>query len=161
MKALILYRSFYGTTRSVAETMAKAITALGHEAVVHDVRTRLPDLAGFDCALVGAPPRMARVNGKVLRVLKRLGKKGFAAKPVAIFDLYGPVPTKPEELEKGQKWITPGAAGIMKRTARDAGLRVFGKVLRCEVAGMRGPLKEREQEKAAEFAEEFLSGAGP
>ena len=159
MKALILFRSFYGNTKGVAETMATAITALGHEAVVLDLRMRLPDLAGFDCAFVGAPTRMARASGKAVRVLKRLGKRGFAGKPVAIFDTYGPVPTKPEELEKARRWLTPGAAGIMEKAAKDSGLRVFTKVLRCEVGAMRGPLKDGEQQRAAEFAREFLSGA--
>ena len=111
MKALVLYRSFHGNTKAVADAIAGELVSLGHEAVVQDLRRRLPDLGSFDCALVGAPTRMARVTGKALRVLKRIAKQGFGEKPVAIFDTYGPVPATPEELEKGRKWIIPGAAG--------------------------------------------------
>lgn len=158
MKALVLYRSFHGNTKAVADAIAGELVSLGHEAVVQDLRRRLPDLGSFDCALVGAPTRMARVTGKALRVLKRIAKQGFAEKPVAIFDTYGPVPATPEELEKGRKWIIPGAAGMMEKTAKDAGLHVFAKTLRCEVTGLNGPLKEHEQENAAAFARELASG---
>lgn len=160
MKALLLYRSFHGNTKLVAEAMAREIAALGHETVVQDLRQRLPDLGTFTCALVGAPTRMARVNGRALGVLKKLGKRGFAGKPVAIFDTYGPVPTDPEALEKGKKWLSPGAAGIMEKTAKDQGLKVYDKTLRCLVAGINGPLAEHELEKAAAFAREFVSQGG-
>lgn len=57
----------------------------------------------LDLILVGAPTRMARVNGRALSVLKKLRKRGYGEKPVAIFDTYGPVPAAPEELEKSRK----------------------------------------------------------
>jgi hypothetical protein len=106
---------------------------------------------------------MARVNRRARRVLKRIGKKGFAKKPIAVFDTYGPVPTDPEELEKGKKWLYPGAAGILHKAAETQGLNVYPKTLRCEVKGMKGPLGENELEKAASFAKEFVStiGEGP
>jgi flavodoxin len=157
MKVLVLYRSYYGNTKLVAEALAREIVALGHETVVQDIRQKLPDLSAFSCALVGAPTRMARVNGRALRVLKKLGKRGFADKPVAIFDIYGPVPTTEAEREKGRKWITPGAAGVMEKTAKEQGLRVFEKTLRCEVVGMKGPLAEHELEKAVAFARDFVT----
>jgi menaquinone-dependent protoporphyrinogen IX oxidase len=156
MKALILYRSYYGNTRLVAEAMAHEIEAIGHEVVLQDLRKGLPELSGFSCALIGAPTRIARVTRRALGTLKKLGKRGFAGKPVAIFDVYGPVPTTPEAQEKGKKWITPGAAGIMEKTARDQRLKVYGKTLRCEITGMKGPLKEQELKKAAQFARQFV-----
>ena len=44
MKALVLFISHYGNTKQVAETIAKQITDSGHEAVVQDLRQKLPDL---------------------------------------------------------------------------------------------------------------------
>jgi flavodoxin len=157
MKALVLFRSFYGNTKQVAESIAQQITSLGHEAIVQDLRQRLPDLKSFDFIIIGAPTRMARVTGKALRVLKQLRKKGFAGKPVAIFDTYGPVPTKPEELEKGRKWLYPGAAGIMQKVAKNQGLNVYAEILRCEVQGLKGPLADHQQVKIASFTKEFIS----
>jgi flavodoxin len=157
MKALILYRSYHGNTKQVADAMAKELAVEGIESVVQDLRRRLPDLSHFDFVLIGSPTRMARVNRKARRVLKRIRKRGFAEKSIAVFDTYGPVPTDPEELEKGKKWLYPGAAGILHRLAETMGLNVYPKTLRCEVTGLKGPLKDNELEKAASFAKDFVS----
>jgi len=157
MKALILFRSFYGNTKQVAEVIAQQIKVLGHEAEVQDLRQRLPDLNGIDVILIGAPTRMARVSRKAKSVLRKLRKKEFGEKPIAVFDTYGPVPAKPEELEKSKKWLYPGAAGILHKVAKEQGLNVFEKTLRCEVSGSKGPLKDKEKDKAASFAKEFIS----
>jgi menaquinone-dependent protoporphyrinogen IX oxidase len=160
MKGLVLYRSYHGNTTQVAESIAGQFRALQHEAGVHDLRRRLPDLSRVDVIVIGSPTRMARVNRKARRVLKRLSKKGFAGKPIAVFDTYGPVPSNPEELEKGRKWLYPGAAGILQQTAKSLGLNVYSETLRCEVQGMKGPLKEKELEKAVVFTNNFLSTIG-
>jgi flavodoxin len=156
MKALILYRSYHGNTKEVAETIAGEIKRLGHNAEAQDLRRKLPDLGGIDAIVIGAPTRMARVTRKAKSVLKKL-KKVFGGKPVAVFDTYGPVPTKPDELEKTKKWLYPGAAGIMQSVAKDLGLNVYENTLRCEVAGSKGPLKDKEKDKAAAFAKAFMA----
>ncbi len=160
MKALVLFRSYHGNTQLVAEGIAKELDAQRIETVVQDLRRRLPDLGDIDFILMGAPTRMARVARKALRVLKRLRKNGFLEKPVAIFDTYGPVPKKPEELEKGKKWLYPGAAGIMQETAKSLGLNAYSETLRCEVQGMKGPLAAGELDKAAAFVRKFLAAVG-
>ena len=157
MKALILYRSYHGNTKTVAEAIGQELTAMGHEHIITDLRKRLPDSAGFDLVFMGAPTRLARVTRRALAALKQLQKRGFADKPLALFDTYGPVPTNKEELEKGKKWLFPGAVGIMERVARQRGLHVFNTTLRCEVTGINGPLAEHEAENAAAFARAFVS----
>ncbi|HVP90520.1 MAG TPA: flavodoxin domain-containing protein [Terriglobales bacterium] len=161
MKALILYRSHYGNTKQAAEAMASQLTALGHAPVVQDLRKRLPDPESFDLILIGAPTRMARVTRRALRVLKRLRKLGAARKPLAVFDTYGPIPTDPVKLEKGRKWLTPGAAGLMHDAAKALGLNVYPETLRCEVKDIRGPLIDGALDKAAAFAREFVSAVAP
>ncbi len=160
MKALILYRSFFGNTKQVADAIAQEIQTLGHEPTIQDVRQKLPDLHGVDSIVVGAPTRMARANRKAVNVLKRLKKKGFSDKPVAIFDTYGPIPKTPEELEKDKKWFYPGAAGIMQKVAKNQGLNVYPETLRCEVKGLKGPLADNELEKAVSFTRVFVSTFG-
>ncbi len=158
MKGLVLFRSHYGNTEQVADSIAQQITALGHEAVVQDVRQKLPDLQDLDFVMIGSPTRFARADRKALGALKQLRKKGFTEKPVAVFDTYGPVPTDPGELEKSRKWLYPGAAGKMLKMAEEQGLNAYQETLRCEVqGGMKGPLAEHQLEKATSFTEEFLS----
>ncbi len=157
MKVLVLYRSHYGNTKSVAEAIASGIRDSGHEAEVRDLRRGLPDLSGYGAVLVGAPTRMARVTGRAKRILKALKKKGFTG-PVAVFDTYGPVPTKPEELEKARKWLFPGAAGIMQALGMQLGLNIYAETLRCEIqTGLKGPLKDGELDKAVAFARKFIA----
>jgi len=157
MKALVLFKSFYGNTKQVADAIAQQIKALGHEAEVQDLRRKLPDLNGIDVILIGAPTRMGRVARKAKSVLRKLRKSGFGEKPLAVFDTYGPVPARPDELEKSKKWLYPGAAGILHKVAKEQGLNVYEKTLRCEVTGSKGPLKDNEKEKAASFTKAFIS----
>jgi flavodoxin len=158
MKGLVLFISHYGNTKQVAETIVKQIKDFGHDAIVQDLRQKLPDLQSFDFMMVGSPTRFARPAGKAVSVLKQLRKKKYTEKPVVIFDTYGPIPTNPEELEKGKKWLYPGAAGIMQNIAKEQGLNVYAETMRCEVlGGLKGPLKEHELEKAASFTKEFLA----
>jgi flavodoxin len=158
MKGLVLFRSHYGNTKQVAESIGQQITALGHEAIIQDLRQKLPDLQDFNFILIGSPTRFARPDGKALRLLKQFAKKGFTEKTIAVFDTYGPVPTNPEELEKTKKWLYPGAAGIMHRVAKEQDLNVYSEILRCEVqGGVKGPLADNQLEKAAAFAKEFIS----
>lgn len=156
MKALILFRSHFGNTQQVAERIAQQITELGHEAVVKDLREKLPDLNGFNFIMIGSPTRFARADGKALSALKQLRKNGYK-NPVAVFDTYGPVPAEPEKLEKSKRWLYPGAAGIMQKVAKEQGLNVYPETLRCEVlGGTKGPLKDHELEEAAKFTKEFI-----
>jgi Flavodoxin domain len=151
MKALILYRSYYGNTRAVAEEIQRQLRALGHEAAVQDLRSRLPDLAGFDRAFIGAPTRMARVTGRAKGALRRLKAGGWGRKPLAVFDTYGPVPKTPEERAKAERWINPGAAGILAKEASQLGLNVHAQALRCEVRELKGPLADGELDKVTPF----------
>lgn len=47
MKALVLYRSYYGNTKMVADAVARGLNDAGFEAVVQDVRGKLPPLQDF------------------------------------------------------------------------------------------------------------------
>ena len=79
MKALVLFRSHYGNTKHIAEAIAEELGRQGIETVVQDLRRKLPDLRDIDFILIGSPTRMARVNRKALRVLKRLRKRRESA----------------------------------------------------------------------------------
>jgi len=157
MRGLVLYRSHYGNTKLVAEALARELGAAGVEAQVQDLRRKLPDLAPFDVILVGAPTRMANACGKARRLLKKIRKRGFTSGRVAVFDTYGPVPMDPVELEKGRKWLYPGAAGILQAIAAAQGLSVHPTTLRCEVAGLKGPLAEKELDKAKPFVRDLIA----
>jgi flavodoxin len=161
MKALILYRTFYGNTKQVAEEIGRRLEAAGHKAQACDLRRqRVLGLADFDLVLIGAPTRMARAGWRAMYALRRLRRQGLGAKPLVVFDTYGPVPVDPEKLKEDRKWFFPGAAGRLAEKAKRLGLNVYAQVLRCEVKEMKGPLKEDEPEKIAAFIRELLAVIG-
>jgi hypothetical protein len=159
MNTLILFRSYYGNTKQVAEAMAQRIRSAGHEVQVRDIRLRLPDLKEIDALIIGAPTRIGRVTRKARSVLRHLKRKGYGAKPIAVFDTIAMIPSTPKEMEESRKWLEPGAVGIMQRIARDNGLNLFPDTLRCEVVGMKGPISENAIGKAVAFATAFMSFA--
>jgi hypothetical protein len=157
MNALILFRSHYGNTKQVADALAQKLAELGWGSEVRDVRQKLPDLGQVNALFIGAPTRMKRVGGRPLRVIRGLKKRGFADKPLAIFDTCGVIPMTPKEMAESGPWVIPGAAGIMHRVAMEQGLRVHGETLRCEVKGAKGPLAENALEKARAFAADVVA----
>ena len=159
MKILVLFRSHYGNTRRIAEAIAQQVKLSSHEAEVRDIRQRLPILQGVDGMVIGAPTRIGRVTHRAKSVLRHLKRKGFANKPLAVFDTIATIPTTPKELEESRRWIEPGAAGIMQKIARDCGLNLFPEALRCEVTGLKGPLAENAIGKAVAFTAAFISFA--
>ncbi len=157
MRALILYRSYHGTTKQAAEAMAARLCSLGHEAEARDLRSPLPDITSVDLFLVGAPTRFGRVTGKARAALRRLRRRGIGARPVAVFDTYGPLPKTPEQEKESRKWLEPGAAGILRAAAQALGLNVRPEVLRLAVGGAYGPLADGESERACAYVEAFAA----
>lgn len=159
MNALILYRSHYGNTQKVAQTIADRLKEGGHTTIVQDVRQRLPELAGIDLVFNGAPTRMKRASLRSLGVLRKLKRRGLGDRLVAIFDTCAVMPTDPKEMEEAKAWIVPGAAGRMHKAAADIGLNVYRDTLRCEVNGMKGPLVNNALEKAIAFTDAVAAAA--
>lgn len=159
MKGLILYRSWFGNTQKAADYMAGQLKEKGHDTAARDLREKLPHLDGIDFIIIGAPTRMAGVTGKATGIIKQLKKANFTG-PVAIFDLYGPIPADPAEYEKGKRWLIPGAIGKMHDEAKKQGLALYPGVLRLEVTGLEGPLKDGELQKASAWLEGFTAWAG-
>ena len=79
MQILILYRSFHGTTKHAAEGMAEGLRRDGHQATVQDVRAALPDLAGVDGVIIGAPTRFGRVTGRAKAALRKIARRAIRA----------------------------------------------------------------------------------
>jgi flavodoxin len=159
MKILVLYRSFYGNTKRVAEIIAREVVALGHESTLQDVRGGLPQLSEVDVVVIGSPTRIKGANRRTLSALRRLRKNGFGDRLVAVYDTYGPIPSDPQKLEKGKTWFFPGAAGSLEKAARRQGLTLHEETLRCEVMGMAGPLAEDAEAKATAFARSIVEAA--
>ena len=167
---LILFRSYFGNTKQVADAIAQQMKMAGHEVDIRDMRLGFPHLMDIDAIVMGAPTRRARVTRKAKSVLRTLKQRGYGNKPIALFDTISFSPPTPlsslllvsrsrEETENARKWHEPGAVGMMEKIARQYEMNLFPELLRCEVIGIKGPLAENATAQAAAFATAFISYA--
>jgi flavodoxin len=158
MKGIVVYDSYYGNTKRVAEAIVDQIKSEGHEAELRSVREDYPSPPQGDFIFVGSPNRMGGVTGRTKRYVKRLDPAVWKDKPVAIFTT---VAARPEgdmtEKEKSsyEKWALR-AAPKLRDKAKDRGLNAVEKVLAVEVKDQKGPLVDNGIEQSKQFAHEVL-----
>lgn len=158
MKGVVVYDSYYGNTKLVAEAIVEQIRAQGHEAELRNVKEKWAMPLQGDFLFVGSPVRMGRVTAATKRVVKRLDRESWRNKPIVVFTtvarMPGPNPTE-KERHSYDKWAL--AAGLKLRDlAKDRGLNVIDKVLYVEVKDAKGPLVDNGIEQTKAFAHDFL-----
>ena len=158
MKGIVVYDSYFGNTRKVAEAIIEQIKSEGHEAELRSVREDYPSPPQGDFILVGSPNRMGGVTGRTKRYVKHLDRSVWKDKPLAIFTT---VASHPEgevtEKEKSnyERWALR-AGPKLRDKAKELGLNAVDKVLYVEVKGQKGPLAENGVEQTKQFVHEFL-----
>lgn len=157
MKGIVAFDSVYGNTRKVAEAIAEAIRAQGHEVEVLDLGRKVPRGVTGDFVFVGSPTRMSRMTGRTKKFVKRLDKKVWSSRPVVPFETVMKVPDDPEQRAKAEKWTTHTAGPRIKELAEKRGLRTSDSVLRAEVTGLKGPLAPDALEKVRVFTDQFMA----
>ncbi|MHC1784855.1 MAG: flavodoxin domain-containing protein [Anaerolineaceae bacterium] len=83
-KILVAYASVHGSTREIAEVIAKT---LKHDGVSADIQpaSKVTSLEGYDMVILGAPQYMFHLQKDALRFLKKFRKIIENGLPVAIF----------------------------------------------------------------------------
>ncbi|HZT94871.1 MAG TPA: flavodoxin domain-containing protein [Gaiellaceae bacterium] len=165
MRSLVVYESWFGNTRRVAEEIAGGLAQAGEVEVV-SVDEPLPPLADVDLLVVGAPTHVHGLSGRHSReaALEQgghgeagTGVRGWIAglpngargPRAAAFDT---------RADKPVLLVGSAARGIARR------LREHGYALAAEpesffVEGTPGPLEEGELERAAEWGRELVTSA--
>lgn len=159
MKGIVVYDTYYGNTKKVAEAIAEQIKAEGHEAELRSVRERNPSPPQGDFMFVGSPIRMAKVSGKTRRFVKKLDREAWRNKPIAVFATVmppSPEPTDEKKKAQAQKWVFGGAPKL-RDLAKARGLNVVDKVLHVPVKDTKGPLADNAAEQTKEYVREFIS----
>jgi flavorubredoxin len=154
MEVLVVYDSYYGNTKAVAEAIAEEVRSAGHEARVHSARKWLPENTRADMMMLGSPTRVARMTRSTKKVVKKLRGSSWGSKPIFTFDTVMPGVV-------GRPGTWGGTAGQkLHDLAKDMGLNVQEPVLHAEVTDMKGPLAADALEKAKVFAREAMSKVG-
>lgn len=167
MRSLVVYESWFGNTRQVAEQIADALAAAGEVQVV-SVDDPLPPLAHLDLLVVGAPTHVHGLSGRRSReaALEQRGGEGeigvgmrgwleelpLVGRPlVAVFDT---------RAHRSELLVGSAAHGIAHRI-RKHGYRLATEPESFFVEGTPGPLEEGELERAAEWGRSLVELMAP
>lgn len=145
MKAVVVYDTFFGNTKAVAETIAKA---LGGDAYnVSEIREDL--IRDTDFLIVGSPTRAFSATKDILSFVKHIKPAVLKDKKVAVFD------TRMDVSKSGSKVLMffakrfGYAADIIKKTFAKKG--VSAEAAGFFVENSEGPLSEDELTRADEW----------
>ena len=156
MKAWVVYESLWGNTAAVARAIAEGF---GPDARAASTAEATPEaISGADLIVAGAPLFAFRLPTDDIRETIRKKSASFPAPP----DLSHPsLRAWLETLRSGQGraaafetriwWSPGGATGSILSGLKKAGYEPLARPKRFRVAGMYGPLKPRELERAREW----------
>jgi flavodoxin len=93
MKGIVVYQSWWGSCRTIAEAIARGLKDSGHEAQVIAVEDAGDPDPSLDFIAIGGATRWPGARGKIKRYAKKTVKSGFSGKPFATFSTGGTVLT--------------------------------------------------------------------
>ena len=141
MKSLIIYDSFFGNTKLLAETIGKE---LGNDTkVMHVSDFKQEDLRGVSLLIVGSPILGWRPSEKTTAFLMSFGKDQLKGIEVATFD------TRMKIIIHGD------ATKKMSEMLSNLGAEIIVEPNWFIVTGKEGPLADGELERAKEWAKQI------
>ena len=145
MKTLVVYDSVYGNTEEIARAIGGAIT--GDVKVMHAGEASPSELESIDLLIAGAPTQGGRPTPAMQGFLKRVTEPAIKDMNVAAFDT-----------RISAKWvgIFGYAAGKIAKNLKGKGGNLILNPEPFYVKGTKGPLKEGELERAANWAKEIV-----
>ena len=149
MKVLVVYDSLYGHTAKIAKAIGGAIT--GEIKLLPASEVGPSDLEALDLLIAGAPTQAARPSPPMKDFLENLPKTAVEGINVAAFDT-----------RMTTRWlkIIGYAAGKIGKALKKKGGNLLLKAKPFNVTGGKGPLKEGELERAAQWAKQVIESAG-
>ena len=147
MKALIVYDSVYGNTEKIARAIAEAITPSGEVKVLKVDEANPSDLAAADLLIVGTPTHAGRPTPAIQDLLNRVPRPSLDGINIAAFDT--------RSTSKFARVFGNAARRISGDLTKKGGV-VVASPKGFFVTGTKGPLKEGELERAADWAKAML-----
>ena len=156
MNALIVYESVFGNTEKVACAIGAAIGAAfgsqGKVATLPVSQVTTEKVRGLDFLVVGSPTRSLRPTEAVAKFLNQLPREYLQGVQVAAFDTRWAL----DHIDSGFLRFVVGKGGYAASTIANALKKKGGNLLAPPegffVTGEKGPLKDGELERAAEWA---------
>ena len=157
MKGLVVYDTYHGNTKLVAESIAGELEGQGHQSELRSVRKKYPAPPQGDIMFLGSPVRMGSTTRRVKKYLEKLDKDSWKGKPLVVFTTILALPENPtpERIESREKY-DQAAGRKLGDLAKAQGLNVLESQLWVDVKGLKGPLVETGVEESRQFAREIL-----
>lgn len=149
MFALVVYDSVHGNTKSIAEAISAAVAGRSATRTVGEVSEA--ELESLDLLFIGAPTHGGQPSEPMRRFLGRMPATMLHGTKVAVFDT---------RLTAKLLRVFGYAAPKIAEGMRAKGAILVGSPEGFFVSGRRGPLKEGERERAAEWARSVVAAAG-
>ena len=147
MKALVVYDSVYGNTEKIAKAIADGIIPFGEAKALRAGEASTSELASVDLLIVGSPVHGGRPTPTVQDFLNKMTPQSLKDTKVTAFDT--------RATSKFAKIFGNAAGRIAGQLTKKGGLLIVP-AEGFFVIGTRGPLKEGELERAANWAKEIL-----
>jgi flavodoxin len=135
LKAVVVYDTYYGNTKRVAEAVADELKAEGHEVDLRSVRDDYPAPPMGDLMFVGSPIRFGGPTGRIKKFVKKLDRTAWKDKPCVVFTTTMPMPKESEPDKKKQSFDKWGLGGgrKLRDLAKSRGLNALDNFLWVEV----------------------------
>ncbi len=145
MKVLIVYDSAYGNTEKIAKAIGGAIT--GEVKVLRAGEANPSELKTIDLFIVGSPTQGGRPTPAIRDFLNKVPESSLQGINIAAFDTR--IPTR-------LVGVFGYAAGRIANNLKGKGGTLIAPPEGFFVKGTKGPLKEGELERAADWAKGIL-----
>jgi flavodoxin len=154
MKGIVVYKSWWGSCRKIAEAIGKGLSESGHEVQVVAIEDAGPPDPSLDFIIIGAATRWPGAWPKIKRYAKKVIKAGFAGKPFATFSTGGTV--------NDEEPLTQ-ASDVLYELLETGGLVALAPAFKAAIEGYKAPgkgedrgiLPESEVVRAQEFGREL------
>lgn len=154
MKGIVVYKSWWGSCRKIAEAIGQGLIDSGHEAQVVAIEDAGSPDPSLDFVIIGAATRWPGAWPKIKRYAKKIIKAGLAGKPFATFSTGGTV--------NDEKPLTQ-ASEVLYELLEAGGLIPLAPPFKAAIEGYKAPgkgedrgiLPESEVMRAQEFGREL------
>lgn len=139
-KAVVVYESKYGNTKTVAESIAEGLRegGVGDVHVLHVGAAKPSELEAYDAVILGSPNHVGGATRTIKKLISGLG--ALSGKTLAVFDTYM------------GKDVDKAVNKMLKQLKEKApGLEVITPGLSVLVTGMRGSIADGELERSRTF----------
>jgi len=145
LKALFVYHSRYGNTKTVAELIAEGLKVKENIQIsiehVNDVDLTKTDI--YDLLLIGSPINLGGPDRSIKKFIKNLSKASFKGTLYAVFDTYLNEKDRQKAVNKMEKLINKKIPDV----------KMVSPGLSIKVSEIEGPIVEEELIKCKDFGE--------